>query len=84
MVMKTWVIEVYYGNTNPYYVKKNKIDRWRNILRDTGFVTKEVTQADETVRWVVTHPTNENALEEMMLMQGDILPPAKIREMENV
>ncbi len=83
--MKTWAIEVYYGNTNPFYVKRNKVDRWRNILRDTGFVTKEVTvtQADETVRWVVTHSTNENALEEMMLMQGDILPPAKIMEIEN-
>lgn len=82
--MKTWEIRVYYGNENPFYVKMNKIDKWRNILREKGFVNKEVSQFNQTIRWLVTHPTNEYALEELILLHGDELLPATTKEIENV
>ena len=83
--MKTWAIEVYYGNVNPTYVVKHKLEQWRKVLYENGFKFEPSgPYKDKTVEWRVTHYDNDQALAEILFAKGDQLLPAKIREIENV
>lgn len=90
MAIKTWELKVYYGNVNPLYVRRSKVYTWRTMLFEHGFtidmplIENMVEHKDSTIRWVVSHPTNEYALEELLLVYGDKLLPVTVKEIENV